>query len=310
MGARVSYTLVGLFVVLLAVGLVAAGLWLSGGLERPGEMRRYSVYMTESVAGLSPAARVSYKGVDVGKVVQVAIDRDDPKRVRVILAVKQTTPVSATTVAAIKAQGLTGATSIELTGYDPSAPAPATPPGEPYPVIQTKSSPLTHLDQAVSEGINTINQLGKQLTDLLSRPNRQAVSETLANFARLSDTLAGNSERIDQAMANLQRVTRNTARITGELLPQTLQRLDRTLQAVDALSQSLNQTAERLTALGRSGETGVNRVLRTTLPELEALFGDIRQTTGHLDRLIQKLEREPAALLRGAARQSPGPGEQ
>lgn len=308
MGARVSYTLVGLFVVLLAVGLVAAGLWFSGGLERAGQMQRYSVYMTESVGGLSPAARVTYKGVDVGKVVDVAIDRDDPKRVRVVLAVKQTTPISSATVAAVQARGLTGASSIELSGYDPSAAPPATPPGEPYPVIQSKPSPLTHLDQAVSEGIGTINQLGKQFSDLLSQHNRQALSETLANFARLSGTLAANSERINQAMANLERVTRYSARVTGQL-PQTLQQLDRTLQGVDELSQSLDQTAASLTALGRSGETGVNRVLRTTLPELEALFGEIRQTTGHLDRLIQKLDREPAALLRGAAHRTPGPGE-
>ncbi|MCO6440872.1 MAG: MCE family protein [Nitrococcus mobilis] len=309
MGSRVSYTLVGLFVVLLTIGLVAGGLWFAGGLKHAGQFQRYSVYTTGSVAGLTPGAGVTYKGIGVGKVVRIAIDHRDPKRVHVVLAVAQSTPINTATRAAFKPRGLTGATSVELSGYAASAAPLSAPPGEPYPVIRSKQSPLTQLDEAVSESIGTLNQIGKQFEELLSEHNRQAIAGILADFARLSDTLAANSAHIEQTLVSLDQIMQNSAQITHHI-PKTLEQLERSLQGLDHLSRSLDQTAISLTGLGRSGETGINRVLRTTVPELKALFTQIRRTTSHLDHLIQKLEREPAALLRGTGRRPAGPGEE
>lgn len=309
MGSRVSYTLVGLFVILLFIGLVAAGLWFSGGLESAETPKYYSVYTTDSVIGLTPGAQVTYKGVAVGQVIHIMIDRRSPQRIHLVLAVDPATPVSASSVATLQPRGLTGVTSVELSGYDPSSPPPPTPPGEPHPVIRSQKSLLTQINQVVSEGIGTLNQIGKQLSGLLSEQNRQAVTNILSNFARLSGTLAANSERIDQTLANLERASQNGTQAMARL-PKTLEHLDRSLQGLYRLSQSLNQTAASLTALGRSGQTGVDRVLRTTLPELETMFVDIRQATKHIDRLVQKIERNPAALVRGSSHGQPGPGEE
>lgn len=309
MGSRVSYTLVGLFVVLLVIGLIAAGLWFGGGLQSAGKSQRYSVYTRQSVTGLSPGARVTYKGVDVGSVASVAIDRHDPTQVHLVLAVQQSTPVSADTVATLQPGGLTSVTSIELSGYEPNTPPPPTPPGEPYPVIRAQKFLVTQVEKAISEGIGTLNQMSQQFTELLSERNRQALTKTLSNFARLSGTLAANSQRIDQTLASLERLTQSGADATARL-PKTLEHLDRSLQGLDRLSRTLDQTAVSLTALGHSGEAGLNRMLRTTVPKLEALFNDISQTTHHIDRLVQEIEREPAALLRGPSRRLPGPGEE
>ncbi|MDN5849830.1 MAG: MlaD family protein [Nitrococcus sp.] len=302
MGSRVSYTLVGLFVVVLAVGLVAAALWFSGGLQDAASLQYYSVYTTESVAGVNTGARVTYKGVHVGRVADIAIDRRNPKRIQLVLAIEQSTPVSAATVATLQLHGLTGATSVELSGYDPSAPPPATPVGEPYPVIQSGKSLLTQVDKAITQGIGTLNQIAEQVNALLSEHNRQALTDILSNLARLTGTLASNSENIDQILAHVQEITQNTAQITARL-PKSLEKLDR-------LSQKLSQTAESLTALGHSGQTALNQMLRTTLPKLDALFAEIRQTASHIDRLVQEIERDPAVLLRGTNRRAAGPGEE
>ncbi|HET8700671.1 MAG TPA: MlaD family protein [Nitrococcus sp.] len=309
MGSKVSYTLVGLFVVLLTIGLIAAGLWFGGDLEGTGETRYYSVYTTDSVTGLSPGALVTYKGVAVGSVARIAIDRRNPQRIHLVLAVEPATPVSANTVATLQLRGLTGVTSVELSGYDPKAPPPPTPPGERYPVIQSQKSLLTHINQAISEGIGTLNQITKQLSELLSEQNRQALTDILANFARLSGTLAANSKHINQTLANLDQISQNSVQITARL-PQTVERLDRSLQGLYRLSQSLNQSAASLTEFGRSGKAGINQLLRTTVPDLEALFADLRRATNQIDSLVQEIQREPTALLRGPAPRPPGPGEE
>lgn len=302
MGSGVRYTLVGLFVVVLAVGLVAAALWFSGGLQGAASLPYYSVYTTESVAGVNPGARVTYKGVHVGRVVDIAIDRRNPKRIQMVLAIEQSTPVSAATVATLHLRGLTGATSVELSGYDPSAPPAATPVGEPYPVIQSGKSLLTQVDKALSQGFATLNQITEQLNALLSERNRQALTEILSNFARVTGTLAANSEHIDQTLANVEQITQNSARITAHL-PKTLEKLDR-------LSQRLGQAGESLTALGHSGQTAANHMLRTTLPALDALLAEMNQMANHIDRLAQEIERDPAVLLRGSIRRPAGPGEE
>lgn len=308
MGARVSYTLVGLFVILLSIGLTVAGLWFGGGLQDAGKLQHYSVYITESVAGLSPGAPVTYKGVTVGKVVNIAIDRHNPERIHVVLALEPSTPISAATVATLQLRGLTGATLIELSGYDADAPPPPTPPGEPYPVIQSRKSLLTRLNKAISKGVGTLSQLSMRFSAVLSRRNRQALTHILSNLARLSSTLAANSERINRILASLERVAHNTARITAHL-PKTLKYLNRSLQGLDRLSRKLAQAAASLTALARSGQTGIKRVLRTTLPQLEALFAEIHQTINHIDRLVLELKRNPAMLLWGPVRRPAGPGE-
>ncbi|MDN5869711.1 MAG: MlaD family protein [Nitrococcus sp.] len=302
MGSRVSYTLVGLFVVVLAVGLVAAGLWFSGGLQEAANRQYYSVYTTESVAGVSPGARVTYKGLRVGRVVDIAIDRGNPKRIQLVLALEQSTPVNAATVATLELRGLTGRTSVELSGYDPSAPPPATPAGEPYPVIRSGKSLLTQVDKAITRGIGTLDQIAEEFNALLSERNRQALADILSNLARLTGMLASNSERIDQTLANVEEITQNTAQITAHW-PKTLEKLDR-------LRQRLGETAESLTALGHSGQSALNQMLRTTLPALDALIGEIRQTANHTDRLVQEIERNPAVLLRGSVRRPAGPGEE
>ena len=63
--------------------------------------------MTESVSGLNPNAPVTYRGVDVGKVREIAIDREDPARVRVLLDIEGGTPVKEDTVAILVSQGIT-----------------------------------------------------------------------------------------------------------------------------------------------------------------------------------------------------------
>ena len=63
MKARANYVLVGLFVLLLGVALIAAILWLTTG-GPPKDYDFYIVYSTESVSGLNIDAPVKYKGVE------------------------------------------------------------------------------------------------------------------------------------------------------------------------------------------------------------------------------------------------------
>ena len=113
MESRVNFTLVGLFVVLLGASIVAALAWLSS-LGDTEVFDTYRVYMTESVAGLNLNASVRYKGVNVGKVTYVDLDRDNPERIELLLQVESETPIRKGTMAKLVSQGITGLVNIEL----------------------------------------------------------------------------------------------------------------------------------------------------------------------------------------------------
>jgi len=91
MAQKSSFVLVGLFVLVLGIGLVAGILWLTTG-GPPKDYDYYRVYMTESVSGLSVDAAVKYKGVNVGRVRDISLDPENPEQVRILLGWLGATP--------------------------------------------------------------------------------------------------------------------------------------------------------------------------------------------------------------------------
>ena len=115
MDSKVNYTLVGLFVLVLGTALVAVGLWL-GATRSEKDYVSYVAYVSESVSGLNTKAAVKYRGVDVGLVRDIALDRDNPERVRLLFDIVRGTPVKQDTVAVLATQGITGLAYIDGRG--------------------------------------------------------------------------------------------------------------------------------------------------------------------------------------------------
>ena len=90
MDPRVNYTLVGLFVMGLGGALAVAIIWLSRGTEDK-VYQTYVAYVYESVAGLNPRAPVKYRGVEVGQVRRISLDKNNPERVRLVLDIEKGT---------------------------------------------------------------------------------------------------------------------------------------------------------------------------------------------------------------------------
>lgn len=66
------------------------------------------------MTGLQSQASVRYRGVRVGRVLSIALDRATPGNVLIRIAVDQDTPVTLTTFASLGFQGVTGLAFIQL----------------------------------------------------------------------------------------------------------------------------------------------------------------------------------------------------
>jgi phospholipid/cholesterol/gamma-HCH transport system substrate-binding protein len=303
----VNHALVGLFVVLLTAGLIFGGLWFAAGFD-DGDSRRYSVYITDSVYGLTRDSPVTFYGVSVGRVVSLEVTRQDPNRVHVVVEVQDSAPVRDGTVATLKLQGLTGLAYIELTGGGAGETEIGNLPGTPYPVIPYQESLLMRLDTAITEGMDSVETLGERLTALLSPENTQALNRLLTNLATISDNLVDPSARLDDTLDQLQALLA-AGEVTAEQTVRTLERIRESLAGVDRMSASIANAGGELAALGSEGEAGMRRLRTSTLPQVEALVAELRRLTAEAERLTESLRRNPGQLLERAEPIPLGPGE-
>jgi phospholipid/cholesterol/gamma-HCH transport system substrate-binding protein len=311
MRAQPNYALVGAFVLGLGGVAIALGLWLASGGVSFAHNDRYVAWFDESVTGLSRGAPVRFRGVPVGAVRELTLDRVAPDRVRVLLEVARGTPITRETFAAMAFQGLTGIASVELSGGGHGAPPLTRAPGEPYPVIRTAPSTMRRLEDEVTALVGDLGQAARRANALLDDDSRVALHDTIADIRRLAGTLAGRSDEIDAALRDSAEAVRRADEATARL-PGLVGRLDRGAGAVERAAEEARRvgvaTREAVgTASGAASEAA--RTLQQLDGEsLHRLVLELTAVAATLERVSGELERSRGALL-GGQQPPPGPGE-
>ncbi len=308
MEAKVNFALVGAFVMVLTTALIAGLLWLSSGKYYRKSYDTYLTYMTESVSGLNLNAPVRYRGVEVGRVRQIALAPGDVEQVQVTLDIDRGTPVKEDTVALLETQGLTGIAFVDLTGGHRSSPPLRAQPGQEYPVIKSTPSLMTGLETSVPALLADLERVTNNLNALTSEDNRKAVKGTLADLEVLSRTLAARSATIDAGLSDAARTMQNTARFTAQL-PSLVQRLERSADAFDQMANKLASAGASATDTLEGSRAEVQQFTSETLPEVHQLVAELRGLTATLQHVGDEVERNPAILLAGRPPAKRGPGE-
>jgi phospholipid/cholesterol/gamma-HCH transport system substrate-binding protein len=308
MEERVSYAVVGFFVLVLGLALVAIVLWLSSGLLFQPPHDRYVAYMRESVSGLSVNAPVKYRGVDVGRVRDIDLNPANPEEVLLVLDIEEGTPIKTDTVAVLSMQGLTGIAFVDLTGGSREAPLLQARPGERYPEIETGPSLFVRLDTAVTSVLDSLNRVANDVGALLDEENRRAFGQVMANLESITAALAEHREALGQSLESASRALEQGADATAEL-SELLVRVGTSAEAVEHMAREFAGVGAKLGSVIEDGGRDMRRFTGQTLPEFGLLVHELREMTATLQRVGQQLERDPSVLLRGRRPQEPGPGE-
>ncbi len=239
---KVNFAVVGAFVIVLAVAMIAGALWLSSGRYYRKAYDTYDTYMTESVSGLNLNAAVRYRGVDVGRVRKIMLAPGNVEQVRVTLDIERGTPVKVDTVATLQTQGLTGIAFVELSGGHKDSPALQAAPGQDVPVIASRPSLIERLETATPVLLANLARVGDNLNALLDETNRQALRSTLADLAVLTQTLARRSSSIDATLVGAARTMDHTARASAQL-PQLVQRFERAADALERMASDVSEAS-------------------------------------------------------------------
>lgn len=302
-----SYTLVGLFVLVLGGAGIAVVLWLGVGGPREA-YDIYYAYMTESVSGLNAKAPVKFRGVEVGHVADIAIAPKDPERVRLTIEVRQGTPIKRDTVAILSAQGLTGIAFVELTGGSRDSPPLTAAPGQEHPVISTGPSVLMRLDTALSTLFTKVDAVSVALTDLLSAENRANFAAMLGDLRQLTGTLAAQRQTLAEALQSASLTLAQTAE-TSAHLPALVEDVSASARALGRMAGQLGAAGESVQGLAADGRVTLRDISTQTLDALNRLIAELRGLVATYQRVGRRIERSPNVLLFGNRGQPRGPGE-
>ena len=305
---KVNYTVVGGFVIVFGAALVAAVLWLASGGAWQQKTDFYLTMMDESVAGLSINAPVKFNGVDVGQVRLIRLDPANPERVILTLAIQRGTPITGSTVAVLKTQGLTGISSIELAGGARGSPPLVMYRDGALPVIPSKPSLSARLEDVVTSVLAKVERTSTTVDQLLSEENRAAVASTLADLAALTGKLAARAPAIDAAITDAAQTLQHSSRIAADLGP-LLARMGRSADALEKMGQDTALASAQAASAAVGIGNDVRAVTASTAPELQRLMAELQVLSASLRRFSESAERSPSSLLFGRAEAANGPGE-
>ncbi|MEO6771905.1 MAG: MlaD family protein [Kofleriaceae bacterium] len=270
---------VGVFTFVVGL-LLAIVLFTFGGIRLWKHQHRYFVELQDSVMGLSQGAAVTFNGIRVGNVHSIALDRQDPSRVRIAIEVEDGTPVRADTKALLASTGLTGLKTIDLQGGAPTSPV--VPPDS---VIPAGTSGLAKIQQQaevvadesakmIVRARQILEDTDKIVTDLQRVTDPQALGaivdstkQTAANLAKASATIdvmiAENRAALKTGIGSVAKATDNASQVATEM-----RNLIRANQGtISATLSDLRQAARTFKDLAREVREKPSRLMFSTAPQ-------------------------------------------
>ncbi len=305
---KVNYGVVGAFVLALGAALIGGVLWLAAGLGGQQSTVPYQSIVQESVAGLNLDAPVKYLGVNVGKVMSIAIDPADPRQVRLLFQIETGTPVKRDTEAVLKTQGLTGIAYVELNGGSEGSPPLLPTAQDPVPTIVSKPSLSARLENVATSVLANVDRMSTNLNAMFDADNRAALKATLADVASLAHALAAQQGAISAGIADAARTAARTASASEQLAP-TLAQISSSAEAVRKMADAAALASVGAGRAADAAASGVQRLSNETMPEVERLLQELNQLASAMRRFSEQTERTPSSLILGGPARPPGPGE-
>lgn len=293
METRARYVLVGVFTLLSFLAALGFTLWLA----KVQVDRAYTQYdiVFDTVAGLGQASAVRYNGVTVGKVVSIALDREDAARVRVRIEVDATTPIREATIATLATQGVTGVAFVALEGGSADSPRLRVEPPAEVAVIASKPSVLQDLLTEAPDLLAEANSLMRDFRAFATPENRAAIAEILRN--------------VESATARIDNVAMRTEAILMRA-EGTLSQADAALLAAQgAFASADDLIASDLPAILRGLEaavssfgraaSGFDDFTRSGLPQFSSFATEARSLVANINALTSRISSDPGRFLLG-----------
>ncbi|WP_345980525.1 MlaD family protein [Sulfurimonas sp. HSL3-2] len=320
MNNKVNYTFVGSVVFAIIIAMIFSIYWLM----RPTDSRtlkEYIIYFNESVSGLNLNSPVKYRGVNVGKVKEIDINRKNNKEIEVLVSLNSNTPVKESTTATLNAQGITGLVYIDLSLGDENSPTLVRAANEEYPIIRSKPSLFKRFESSVGNVTEKLFDTLDETSKLLNEENRKNMSLSLDETQKFMKKL--NTLLDDKSVEHLHRTFENLDHITYKMdkviIPKIEILTDKGVDFTDKVATSMASIASSYKVIQASmaefkkvmddGQLNIKEISKGTLKNLDNSLENMQNVMNELDSILKQYENSPNDMIFKKQETKKGPGE-
>ena len=302
METRSNHIVVGAVTLILLALLAGFTIWLTRFGE--GKKKEYDIFFQQSVNGLAKGSGITFSGVPIGQIKEIKLWELDPDFVRVRISVAENVPILQGTTATISGVGFTGVSEIQLDGAVKGAPAIGCPADNPRsacpagkPIIPTKPGALGELLNSAPLLLERLSTLTERLTNILSDKNQDSIEKILDNVEGLSGSLAKQAPdmqaaikesrltlaKAGQAADELGKMAGNANALLDDQGKPMMAELRKTLSSANGSLSALETTL-------KSADPAIQTLNSQTLPEINQLARNLRQLSGSLKTVTERLD--------------------
>ena len=267
------------------------------------------VFEDTSVARLQIGSAVLYRGIRIGRVETIQIDRNRITDVVVSISILHETPIKADQEATLVTAGITGIKQIELRGGTNESPF--LQPGDTIPTGRTLFDNLTDRAEALAY---RVEQILDNLVEITNRPNQDKLSSILGNMdsivseaqGSMIDTVSNISDITAELSIAMVVITDILVKIdhifdedkiyniisNTETITTSMAEID--FSQVNTIVESMNGSIQRASQLISRIDTLVQR----NSPDLNSIIEELRETLENLSEFSRIISDDPSILIR------------
>ena len=304
------------FIIGFSVLLIVFVLLLGSKITEKKDYYRI-IYEDSSVAGLQIGGAVLYRGIRIGRIENIEIDRNQISNIVISISVAAGTPIKADQEAILIMVGITGLKQIQLIGGSNDAPFLKS--GDIIPTGRTLFEGIADRTEVLADKIEIIMDNIISITsqknqeklsniidniDIIINQSQQPIVQTMSNIQEITVHLTTTTAMVNDLLVKLDQlfeeekinnIVKNTETITNQLANIDINLLE---TQINEVLRSLNETIQRTTTM----ITRIDGAVQKNSPEISDIIEELRETVENLNEFTRLLADDPSLLIRSSRR--------
>jgi phospholipid/cholesterol/gamma-HCH transport system substrate-binding protein len=309
----------------LFVALIAFLFWITKYGDKATEYDYYNTYFKESVSGLNIASLVKLRGVEVGRVKKISINKKNSEEVEVLLEINKGTPIKIDSYTSLDSQGITGLKYIELKGGSKDEKLLVTSKKN-YAVIDSKKSMLTSLFESGESITTKVDEVLARISLMLSDKNLEEIANIVTSLSSTTVYIDEQKHSIDKMFndiselkSSIQSNVNYLSHKSGKFLDNTVKFEDNLLVSFQKLGEMSDKAAaasdetriffQKMKDEANEGQFSLASIVEENLQIMNETAHALKDLSLELDQTVQDLGDSPSDILYKSRAKNLGPGE-
>lgn len=268
----VNYILIGLCFIATLIGLVVFIFWFGGSNEFGSDIKKYKAYSKVAIDGIKPNSSIKYKGISVGKVVDIRFKDSSFNEIEFDLILREDLPIKKDSILKVDQNGLLGSSFLRLIQSDSSDD------------ILGENESLQIKTSSMSQILESAPNLTGKIDDLLSNANDIINQDNAKNIANILVSIKDSADKLNKMMSMVQDRTEEIASL---------------IVNVDEVSNAANTMLKAINKKVADGEYDIKGILTPSLMSIENSMQNINKLAKDGSILLRDLRENPYNTIFG-----------